>query len=92
MELFTGRVGDVGKGIAAVMRLCPQFALASGLINISFVELLSGEHKPFEMRIAGSGILYMAVCAVVYLVLLLLVERWVGGWVGGVRGGVIMAG
>lgn len=83
MGLFTGAVGDVGEGIAAVMRLCPQFALGNGLMNISFMAIFSflddTTYTPLDMRITGNGLVYMAVETVVYFVLLLIVERWEGG-------------
>ncbi|CAN0323074.1 unnamed protein product, partial [Laminaria digitata] len=78
MGVFPGTVGDVGQGIAAVFRLCPQFALGNGLMNISFMAIFSfiddTTYTPLDMRITGNGLVYMAILTVVYFVLLLFVE------------------
>ena len=91
MSLFTGTVSDVGEGIAAVMRLCPQFALGNGMLNISFMAIFSflddEDYTPLDLRITGSGLVYMAILSVVYFVLLLFVERWVEREGGGKGGG-----
>lgn len=34
-----GQVRDVGRVLAAVLRVIPQFALGEGLMNISFMQV-----------------------------------------------------
>ncbi|CAN0021601.1 unnamed protein product [Pylaiella littoralis] len=79
MSFFEGVVGDVGMGLASVLRIVPQFALGDGLMSISFMEVFglidNKTYTALSMRIAGNSLVYMAVCSVIYLVLLLLLER-----------------
>lgn len=70
---------DVGKGIAALARLVPQFALGNGLMNMSFMPILgffdNTVYTPLDANITGNSLVYMAICGVVYFVLLLVLER-----------------
>lgn len=69
----------MGNGIAALARLIPQFALGNGLMNMSFMPILSffknTVYTPLDADITGNSLVYMAICSVVYFVLLLVLER-----------------
>ncbi|CAM9405596.1 unnamed protein product, partial [Scytosiphon promiscuus] len=39
MSLFDGTIKDVGMGMAAVLRIIPQFALGDGFMNMSFMQV-----------------------------------------------------
>lgn len=79
MSFFEGTVNDVAQAMSAVLRLCPQYALGSGLMNMSFMAFFGffdqTTYTPLDMRIAGTSVLYMALTAVIYFVLVLLLER-----------------
>lgn len=74
------RAQDVGNGIAAVAGLVPQFALGSGLMNLSFMPILgffdNTVYAPLDGNIAGKSLVYMAICGATYLVLVLALERY----------------
>ncbi|CAN0188090.1 unnamed protein product, partial [Laminaria digitata] len=84
-NFFQGTVRDVGDGIVAVMRLCPQFALGYGLFSVGITVEWSGDDNDdddftgnssaLDLGAAGADLVYMGVCAVVYFVLLLFLER-----------------
>ena len=71
----------MGKGISGLARLVPQFALGNGLMNMSFMPILgffdNTVYTPLDSNIAGDSLVYMAICSVVYFVLLLTLERCV---------------
>lgn len=75
----TNNPQDVGNGIAGLARLIPQFALGNGLMNMSFLPILGflddTVYTPLDTKITGNSLVYMAVCGVVYFVLLLVLER-----------------
>lgn len=79
MSLFEGTISDVAQGISVIFRICPQFALGNGLMNMSFMAIFGffddKTYTPLDMRIAGNSLVYMAVLTVVYFFLLLVVER-----------------
>lgn len=79
MSFFPGNVGDVSEAMIAVLRICPQFALGNGLLNMSFMSFFSylsdTTYTPLDTRITGSSLVYMAVFTPVFLVTLLLLER-----------------
>lgn len=80
MSLFEGTISDAADGLAWILRICPQFALGNGFMNMSFMSLFGffddENYTPLDMRITGNSLVYMAVFTIVYLVLLLWVERW----------------
>lgn len=69
----------MGEGIAGLARLIPQFALGNGLMNMSFMPILgfikNTVYTPLDPNITGNSLVYMAICGVVYFVLLLVLER-----------------
>lgn len=80
MSLFGGTITDVALGISWVLRICPQFALGNGFMNLSFMaffDFLDGTtYTPLDMRITGNSLVFMAIFTIVYFVLLLIVERY----------------
>ncbi|CAM9274465.1 unnamed protein product, partial [Hapterophycus canaliculatus] len=87
---------DVGGGIATLAQLVPQFALGNGFMNMSFMPILgffdNTLYTPLDHRIAGSSLVYMAVCSAVYFVLLLVLERASAGssFLSGVWGKLVL--
>eukprot|EP00903_Cladosiphon_okamuranus_P008962 g8576.t1 len=79
MSLFEGVVSDAATGMAAVLRLIPQYALGDGLMNMSFMQFFGfmddKDYTALDMRITGTSLTYMAILSVVYLVLLIVLER-----------------
>lgn len=48
------QVSDVAKGMAAVLRLIPQFALGDGLMNMSFMQVCACACVRARVRECGS--------------------------------------
>ena len=79
MSFFPGPVSDVAEAMTEVLSICPQFALGSGFMNMSFMSFFGyiddTTYSPLDMRIAGSSLVYMVISTPVFLVILLLLER-----------------
>lgn len=70
----------MGSGIAALAGIIPQYALGSGLMNMSFMPILgffdNTVYSPLDGNIAGDSLVYMAVSGAIYSVLVLVLERY----------------
>lgn len=71
---------DIFDTVIGILRLCPHFAFAHGLIWLGFTYAGSESDEPsvtFDMDITGKDLIYMAATAVGYFGLLLVAERCV---------------